>query len=313
MNVLWLFPGQGSQSVGMGVALAEAFPEAREVFGEVDEALKINLFRLMKEGPLEDLTLTENAQPAIMAVSLAVARVLKTQAKINIAATGRFAAGHSLGEYSAVAALGMLSLAHTAQVLQIRGRAMQNAAPAGQGGMVAVLGASLQDIESALSRFPACVLANDNAEGQVVLSGPLKDLEACSEILKPLAKRVLPLPVSAPFHSPAMTSAADAVAETLGLRPLSGRAPYPILSNVTAKPEATGWETLLVQQITGRVRWREIMDYADGQALTLAVELGHGTVLTNLAKRRLKDVSCFSVSDPKTLETFVETAMAGAV
>ncbi|MFM7621968.1 MAG: ACP S-malonyltransferase [Alphaproteobacteria bacterium] len=313
MNVLWLFPGQGSQSVGMGVALAEAFSEAREVFGEVDDALKINLFRLMKEGPLEDLTLTENAQPAIMAVSLAVARVLKAQAKINVTTTVRFAAGHSLGEYSAVAALGMLSLAHTAQVLQIRGRAMQHAVPAGQGGMVAVLGASLADVEAALTQYPSCVLANDNAEGQVVLSGPLKDLEACSEVLKPLAKRVLPLPVSAPFHSPAMIPAAQAVAETLALRPLFPQAPYPIISNVTAQPEVTGWNTLLVQQITGRVRWRDIMDYADGQDLAMAVELGHGTVLTNLAKRRLNDVACFGISDPKTLETFVETVLAGVV
>ena len=309
MNVLWLFPGQGSQSVGMGVTLAEAFPEARDVFGEVDEALKINLSRLMKEGPLETLTLTENAQPAIMATSLAVVRVLQTQAKINITTTGRFAAGHSLGEYSAVAALGMLSLAHTAQVLQIRGRAMQHAVPAGQGGMVAILGASLDDIHATLTHYPTCVLANDNAEGQVVLSGPLKDLEACSETLKPLAKRVLPLPVSAPFHSPAMMPAAQAVAETLAFRALSAQAPYPILSNVTAQPERTGWDTLLVQQITGRVRWREIMDYADGQALALAVELGHGTVLTNLAKRRLNHVSCFGISDPKTLEAFVETAL----
>ncbi len=310
MNGLWLFPGQGSQSVGMGVTLAESFAEAREVFGEVDEALKINLFRLMKEGPLEDLTLTKNAQPAIMAVSLAVVRILKKQAKLDVATTGRFAAGHSLGEYSAVAALGMLSLAHTAQVLQIRGRAMQNAVPPGQGGMIAVLGASLADVEAAVARYPTCVLANDNAEGQIVLSGPLKDLEGCSEALKPLAKRILPLPVSAPFHSPAMKPAAEAVAEALAARPLSSQAPYPIISNVTAQPETTGWDDLLVQQITGRVRWRDIMDYADTQDLSWAVELGHGNVLTNLAKRRLKETTCLNLSDPKGLEVFVETVMA---
>jgi [acyl-carrier-protein] S-malonyltransferase len=295
--------------------LAESFTEAREVFGEVDEALKTNLFRLMKEGPLEDLTLTENAQPALMAVSLAVVRVLKKQANINVATTGRFAAGHSLGEYSAVAALGMLSLAHVAQVLQIRGRAMQNAVPPGQGGMIAVLGAVLSDVERIMPRYPACVLANDNAEGQLVLSGPLQDLDRCAEDLKPLAKRILPLPVSAPFHSPAMKPAADAVAEALdnllGGHALS-QAPYPIISNVTAQPELTGWEDLLVQQITGRVRWREIMDYADTQTLNWAVELGHGNVLTNLAKRRLKDTTCLNLSDPKGLEVFVETVMVGA-
>ena len=307
MNTIWLFPGQGSQAVGMGRELADAFTEAKEVFEEVDDALNLKLSHLMWNGSDDQLLLTENAQPAIMAVSMAVVRVLKKQAGIDVATTGRFAAGHSLGEYSAVAALNVLSLRDTAQILQIRGRAMQNATPAGEGGMIAVLGANINVLEEIISRHSGVTLANDNADGQVVLSGSLHDLGACAEQLKAVAKRVLPLPVSAPFHSPAMQPAADAVSNALRTKNINHAIKYPIISNVTALPEITGFDELLVQQITSRVRWREIMDFAATQDIQYAVELGNGNVLTNLTKRRLLGTTCINIDSTRGLEAFIAT------
>src|SRR6478752_543657 len=263
MTRAFLFPGQGSQMVGMGKPLADAFASAREVFQEVDDALSQKLSRLMWEGPEGDLTLTENAQPAIMAASIAVVRILEKEMGLDIAKHARLVAGHSLGEYSALCAAGAFTLAETARLLKIRGQAMQSAVPAGEGGMTALIGADIEQAESvaqeAAGAGGVCVVANDNAPGQVVISGTMDALARAGEIAKAKGiKRALPLAVSAPFHSPLMKPAADRMAEELAkvtIRPLT----VPVLANVNAK-EANSPDhvrQLLVEQVTSRVRWRE--------------------------------------------------------
>ena len=311
MTRAFLFPGQGSQAVGMGKVLAEAFIGAREVFAEVDDALSQKLSRLMWEGPESDLVLTENAQPAIMAASIAVVRVLEKEMGLDVAKHARLVAGHSLGEYSALCAAGAFTLADTARLLKIRGQAMQSAVPVGEGGMTALIGAEFEQAEEVAREAAAaggvCVVANDNAPGQVVISGTLDALARAGEIAKAKGiKRALPLAVSAPFHSPLMQPAADRMAEELAkvtIRPLA----VPVLANVTAA-EANDPNTvrnLLVQQVTGRVRWRESIAALRGLGIDTTVEFG-SRVLTGMVKRIDKDLATITLETPADLEAFAK-------
>jgi len=308
----FIFPGQGSQSVGMGKAFAEAFASAREVFDEVDDALRQRLSRLMWEGPPSDLELTENAQPAIMACSLAVIRVLQKEAGLDLARHARLAAGHSLGEYCALCAAGAFTLADTARLLRIRGQAMQDAAPVGTGGMTALLGISLEDAAKAVEEAAAAgvvVIANDNAPGQVVISGENSALEKAAEIAKQKgAKRAIPLPVSTPNHSPLLKPAGERMRDALEnvlIRPPA----VPIVSNVTAaemsEPESI--RRLLVEQITSRVRWRESVAAFRDKGVTIAVEAGGGRVLTGMVRRIDPELQTVSLDSPKDIEAFANT------
>src|SRR5512142_96980 len=264
MSLAFIFPGQGSQAVGMGQELAAAFAPAREVFEEVNEALGQNLSRLMKEGPEDQLTLTENAQPALMAVSVAVMRVLQRDFSVGVEKAA-FVAGHSLGEYSALAAAGAISLADTARLLKLRGQAMQRAVPVGAGAMASLIGpktdvALAEEAAAAGAAFGVCVVANDNNQGNVVISGAKAAVDAAIEKAKELGARAIPLNVSAPFHCPLMQPAADEMAAALAEAAIvSPRAP--LVANVTARPtnDPEAIRRLLVQQVTGRVRWRESM------------------------------------------------------
>ncbi len=295
----FLFPGQGSQSVGMGAALAEASGAARDVFGEVDEALGQSLFRLMREGPDEELRLTENAQPAIMANSLAVFAALTREGGIEAGKAAQFAAGHSLGEYSALCAAGSFDLATTARLLKLRGRAMQAAVPVGQGAMAALLGADLAlagRIAEAAAQGEICTIANDNDPGQVVLSGHKGAIDRVVEIAKEMgAKRAVPLPVSAPFHCPLMKPAAEAMRDALGHVVLE-RPAVPVFANVTAQPEndPDTIRNLLVEQVTGMVRWRESVANMGEAGVEEFVELG-GKVLGAMVKRTAPDAKVTSV------------------
>jgi len=308
----FIFPGQGSQSVGMGKAFAEAFASAREVFDEVDDALRQRLSRLMWEGPPSDLELTENAQPAIMACSLAVIRVLQKEAGLDLARHARLAAGHSLGEYSALCAAGAFTLADTARLLRIRGQAMQDAAPVGTGGMTALLGISLEDAAKAVEEAAAAgvvVIANDNAPGQVVISGENSALEKAAEIAKQKgAKRAIPLPVSTPNHSPLLKPAGERMREALENVVIQPPA-VPIVSNVTAaemsEPESI--RRLLVEQITSRVRWRESVAAFRDKGVTIAVEAGGGRVLTGMVRRIDPELQTVSLDSPKDIEAFANT------
>jgi len=310
----FLFPGQGSQAVGMGKALAEAFAPAREVFQEVDDALGQKLSRLMWEGPEADLVLTENAQPAIMAASLAIIRVLEREAKLDLARHARLVAGHSLGEYSALAAAGAFALADAARLLKARGRAMQDAVPVGEGGMSALLGAEIAQAEDlarqcAQATGGVCVVANDNAPGQVVISGTKAAIDKAPEIAKALGiKRAMALNVSAPFHSPLMKPAAERMAEELAkvtIRPPA----VPVVANVTAaevrEPDAI--RTLLVEQITARVRWRESVLGFRPLGVEATVEAGGNKVLTGMVKRIDKDLATVTLDTPADIEAFART------
>ena len=296
----------------MGQALAQAFSAARDVFAEVDDALSQNLSKLMWEGPESDLTLTENAQPAIMAASVAVLRVLEKDMGLDVAKHAKLVAGHSLGEYSALCAAGAFSLADTARLLKTRGQAMQSAVPVGEGGMTALIGAEFDQAEDVAKEACAaggtCVVANDNAPGQVVISGTLDALARAGEIAKTKGiKRALPLAVSAPFHSPLMQPAAQRMAEELAkvtIRPLA----VPVLANVSA---ATAHEPdlvrdLLVQQVTGRVRWRESMAALKGLGIDTTVEFG-AKVLTGMVKRIDKDLANVTLETPADLEAFAKS------
>ena len=305
----FLFPGQGSQMVGMGKPLADAFASAREVFQEVDDAHSQKLSRLMWEGPDSDLTLTENAQPAIMAASIAVVRILEKEMGLDVAKHARLVSGHSLGEYSALCAAGAFTLADTARLLKTRGQAMQSAVPVGEGGMTALIGADIEQAEAVAQEAAAgggtCVVANDNAPGQVVISGTLDALARAAEIAKAKGiKRALPLPVSAPFHCPLMQPAADKMAEALAavtIRPLA----VPVLANVTAA-EANDPESvrrLLVEQVTGRVRWRESILSLKSLGVDTTIEFGN-KVLTGMVKRIDKDLASVTLETPADLEAF---------
>ena len=311
MSRALVFPGQGSQAVGMGKDLAGAFPAAREVFEEIDDALGQNLSNLMFEGPDDELILTENAQPAIMTVSLAVMRVLSAEGGFELGPAAAFVAGHSLGEYSALAAAGCFSLADTARLLKIRGRAMQEAVPVGEGAMAALMGLELDAvvaIAAEASSEGVCAAANDNAPGQVVVSGAVAAVERAMDIAKEKgAKRAIPLPVSAPFHCSLMAPAADAMAEALAdvtMTPIT----VPVIANitaalVTAPPEI---RRLLVEQVTGMVRWRECVLTMRAEGVDTLIEIGAGKVLAGLARRIDKDLEAVSVGTPEAVEEFLK-------
>ena len=310
----FVFPGQGSQAVGMGRELAGAFTEARDVFGEVDDALDQKLSALMFEGPESDLTLTENAQPALMAVSVAVVEVLRKQGGLDLARAAAFVAGHSLGEYSALCAAGTFTLADTARLLKLRGRSMQKAVPVGQGAMAALMGAELDAAqaiaaEAAAETGKVCAAANDNAPGQVVISGDAVAVDRAIAIAATKGfKRAIKLPVSAPFHCPLMAPAADAMAEALAATALKEPS-VPVVANVTASAVSDPDEIrrLLVEQVTGLVRWRESMLYIKAQGVDTVVELGSGKVLTGLAKRIDKELAGVSVQTPADIEAFLKS------
>ena len=307
-----VFPGQGSQAVGMGKALAEALPTAREVFEEVDEALSQNLSRLMFEGPIEELTLTENAQPALMAVSLAVVRVLRRDGGLEFGKHCQFVAGHSLGEYSALCAADALDLAVTARLLKQRGQAMQQAVPVGQGTMAALLGLDFEAAQAVArdaAKGQVCDIANDNAPGQVVVSGNVEAVERAVELAKERgARRPMILPVSAPFHCALMQPAADIMAEALQNSP-PGRPAVPVIANVTAAAVTDPAEIsdLLVRQVTAMVRWRESVLYLRDQDVDNLVEAGAGKVLTTMLKRIDKEISGQAVNEPEDIESFLKT------
>lgn len=312
MERAFVFPGQGSQAVGMGRELSAAFPVAREVFEEVDDALSQALSRLMFEGPEDRLTLTENAQPALMAVSLAVVRVLESEGSFVLAEKGAAVAGHSLGEYSALAAAGTLSLADAARLLKRRGQAMQEAVPVGEGAMAAVLGLSVEDAE-ALAQEAAdgevCVVANDNAPGQVVLSGDAAAIERATALAPEKgAKRCIPLSVSAPFHCSLMAPAAEVMEEALAKVAFAPPA-LSVVTNVTAARESdpTRLRTLLVEQVTGRVRWRESVEAMRNDGVEMLVELGAGKVLSGLTRRVDRDLKASALGSPEDIEAFLNT------
>lgn len=306
----FIFPGQGSQSVGMGKALSDASPAAREVFQEVDEALGQNLFRIMTEGPEGQLTLTENAQPAIMANAIATLRVLEKEGGISLADKADFVAGHSLGEYSALCAAGAMNLTTTAKLLKLRGQSMQAAVPVGQGAMAALLGADIEKAQSlaeAAAQGEVCTVANDNDPSQVVISGAKAAIERAVELVKDHGiKRGILLPVSAPFHCPLMQPAADAMAEALAGAAL--QAPVvPVYANVTAAPVADveAIKKLLVEQVTGRVRWRESVIAMFGGGVHDFVELG-GKVLGPMVKRSAPDANATSVVTMDDIEALAK-------
>ena len=313
MSIAFIFPGQGSQAVGMGAELAKAYPSARAVFDEVDAALSQNLSRLMWEGPEAELTLTENAQPALMAVSLAAMRVLGDKG-FKLPGKVAYVAGHSLGEYSALAATGALGLADTARLLKIRGRAMQEAVPVGQGAMAALLGADLaqaEDLAKAAAEGEVCQAANDNAPGQVVISGAKTAIDR-AVVLAPKfgARRAVLLPVSAPFHCALMQPAADAMREALAgvtINPPS----VPLIANVLATPisDPEAIRVRLVEQVTGMVRWRETMLYLKANGVGAIYEVGAGRVLTGIA-RRFEGLEARSVGTPDELEAAITTLAA---
>ncbi len=313
MTTAFVFPGQGSQAVGMGRALAEAFAPAREAFEEVDEALKQRLTRLMFEGPESDLTLTENAQPALMAVSLAVVRVIEREGGVRLADRIAFVAGHSLGEYSALAAAGALPLGDTARLLKQRGRAMQEAVPVGEGAMAALLGADLE-VAKAIAEAAAketravCTPATDNAPGQVVISGAKVAIERAIVLAGERGiKRSVLLPVSAPFHCPLMQPAADAMKEALAEAALVNPA-VPLVANVTARAvvDAATIRKLLVEQVTGLVRWRESVLFMKEQGVEKMVEIGAGKVLAGLVKRIDREIAASSVGEPGQIEALLK-------
>jgi [acyl-carrier-protein] S-malonyltransferase len=313
MPLAFLFPGQGSQSVGMGGGLAEAFRTAREVFAEIDEALGQNLFRLMREGPEDQLTLTENAQPALMAVSVALMRVLEREFGVGLERAA-YVAGHSLGEYSALCAAGAVSLPDTARLLRLRGQAMQRAVPVGRGAMASLIGpktdlALAEAAAKAGSDIGVCVVANDNNNGNVVISGDKAAVDRAIEAAKALGARAIPLNVSAPFHCPLMQPAADEMAEALAQAAITAPR-VPVVANVTALPESDpeAIRRLLVEQVTGRVRWRESMGWmaADGEVERF-VEIGSGKVLTGMAKRIAPEADSLALNTPEEIEAFARS------
>ena len=299
MAVAFTFPGQGSQSVGMGKDLANTFPEARAVFEEVDDALGEKLSTLIWEGPEDKLTLTANQQPALMAVSIAVIRVLEARG-VSLREKVAYGAGHSLGEYSALCAMGTFSLADTARLLRIRGNAMQAAVPVGKGAMAAILGLDQDAVEAACAEASAsgpCQIANDNGGSQIVISGAKEAVEHAARLATEKgAKRAIMLPVSAPFHSALMQPAADAMREALGK--VSMRPPVvPVVANVTVSPltDPAGIAARLVEQVTGRVRWRETVEWFGVHGVSTLYEIGAGKVLSGLARRIDRDIATVPV------------------
>ena len=309
MAIAFTFPGQGSQTVGMGKDLAAAYPEARAVFDEVDAALGEKLSAVIFEGPEDTLTLTANAQPALMAVSMALIRVLEARG-LDLGKTASYVAGHSLGEYSALCAAGMFSISDTARLLRIRGNAMQAAVPAGEGAMAAIIGLENDDVEAACAEgraHGAVQIANDNGGGQLVISGlkPAVEAAAAAATAKG-AKRALMLPVSAPFHSSLMQPAADAMREALA--GVTKSAPVvPVIANVRAAPVSDPDEIarLLVEQVTGQVRWRETVAWFAANGVDTLAEIGAGKVLTGLARRIDRSVTGINVAGPDDIDPFL--------
>jgi [acyl-carrier-protein] S-malonyltransferase len=313
MSLAFLFPGQGSQAVGMGADLAEGFAPAREVFQEVDDALGQNLWRLMRDGPEDELTLTENAQPALMAVSMAVMRTLEREFGVSVEKAA-FVAGHSLGEYSALAAAGAISLPDTARLLKLRGQAMQRAVPVGEGAMASLIGpktdvALAEQAAAAGAEVGVCVVANDNNQGNVVISGDKAAVDVAIAKAKELGARAILLNVSAPFHCPLMQPAADEMAAALAQATiLAPRAP--LVANVTARPTLDPEEIrrLLVEQVTGRVRWRESMLWLAGEGgIGRFAEAGAGKVLSGMARRIAPDAEAVALNTPADLEAFAKS------
>jgi len=310
MKLAFTFPGQGSQSVGMGKDLADAFASARAVFEEVDDALSQNLSGLMWDGPLEDLTMTANTQPALMACSLAAMAVLEQDFGVSVNASA-YVAGHSLGEYSALCAAGSLTLRETAQLLRLRGEAMQKAVPVGVGAMAALLGADLDMADAAViagAKSGVCQIANDNAVGQVVISGEKSAVEAAIKAANELGvRKAVLLPVSAPFHCDLMAPAAEAMADALADTDLKTPV-VPVVNNVTAGPitDPVQLKSDLVTQVTGRVRWRESVLWMAEDGVDTFAEPGTGKVLTGMLRRIVKGVDGVSLSTPDALEKFAE-------
>ncbi|CAN7229124.1 ACP S-malonyltransferase [Rhizobium sp. LjRoot258] len=314
MTIAFTFPGQGSQAVGMGKDLAENFAEARAVFQEVDEALGEKLSETMFNGPEDTLTLTANAQPALMAVSMAVIRVLEAKG-VDVKANVSYVAGHSLGEYSALCAAGTFSLADTARLLRIRGNAMQAAVPVGVGAMAAIIGLEHADVVALCeeaSAIGSCQVANDNGGGQIVISGEKAAVEKGAAIASEMgAKRAILLPVSAPFHSSLMAPAAEAMREALaGVK--KSNPVVPLIANVRAAPvtDADEIARLLVEQVTGQVRWRETVEWFAANGATTLYEIGSGKVLTGLARRIDKTVNGIAVNTPADIDAAVAALMA---
>lgn len=316
MTTALIFPGQGSQAVGMGQTLAANFTVARDVFAEVDEALGQSLSSIIKEGPDADLTRTENAQPAIMAVSLAAFRVMEKEMGFNLEASASAVAGHSLGEYSALTAAGSFTIAECAKLLQIRGRAMQAAVPEGQGGMVAIIGPEWDAVEEIVraSRARAAgeviEIANQNSTNQTVISGSARGMEIAMEVAKEKgAKRALPLPVSAPFHCSLMAPAALAMKEALAAAEM--KAPrVPLVANVTAEfvTEPAHIRELLVAQVTGTVRWVDSVMTMKEKGITRMIEIGHGNVLAGLVKRIAPEIAVVNIASPEDLDSYSKVA-----
>ncbi|SES13664.1 ACP S-malonyltransferase [Rhizobium sp. NFR03] len=313
MAIAFTFPGQGSQAVGMGRDLAEAFPEASAVFAEVDDALGEKLSDVMWNGPEDRLTLTANAQPALMAVSVAAVRVLEARG-LDLAKHVQFVAGHSLGEYSALCAAGTFSLADTARLLRIRGNAMQAAVPVGEGAMAAIIGLdhdAVQALCADMSEIGPCQIANDNGGGQIVISGDRQAVEkAAKQASENGAKRAIILPVSAPFHSALMAPAADAMRQALAT--VERHDPVvPLIANVRAAPVTSADEIvdLLVEQVTGQVRWRETVEWFGANGVTTLYEVGSGKVLTGLARRIDKSVTGLAVNSPADIEAVLAAVL----
>ena len=314
MTVAFTFPGQGSQAVGMGKALAETYPEARAVFEEVDDALGEKLSALMFEGPEDQLTLTANAQPALMAVSMAVMRVLESQG-LKLEDKVAYVAGHSLGEYSALCAAGTFTISDAARLLRIRGNAMQAAVPVGQGGMAAIIGLEHADVlavcEEATSEG-ACQIANDNGGGQLVISGSKAAVELAAKLASERgAKRAIMLPVSAPFHSSLMAPAANAMRQALAT--VEKHQPIvPVIANVRVAPVRDPIEIadLLVEQVTGQVRWRETVEWFAAHEVTTLYEIGSGKVLTGLARRISKDITGVTVGNAEEIDAALKSLLA---
>ena len=309
MKYAFVFPGQGSQFVGMGKELADNFKSAKQVFEEVNEALHQDLFKIMVEGSEADLTMTSNAQPALMANSTAVVKVLEQEFGINLKNHAAFVAGHSLGEYAAAYAAGVFSLTDTAKLLRTRGDAMQKAVPLGVGGMAAVIGLSFDDVkklaDTCADANNICVTANDNSDGQVVISGHMAAIDKAVEMGGPEfgAKRCLKLPVSAPFHSPLMQPAAEVMAKALN-EVEANNAEIPLIANVLASAINDKTEIIkhLIEQVTGSVRWRESVGFMKANGVTNVVELGAGKVLSGLVKRCDKEINAISVGTPAEIE-----------